>query len=214
MSNELDILKELHRRVLTETELVDVFYQHRDKYRVHLSLVQQPHFPEKHSLGIIPKLYPMDLIRVIKNKRTNPNIRKRAEREFVNKYNKYPLGEKLSYMKVAPDSLLNYFIEETDGRVLEVILNNPFATEELMLKLINRKARRFELYEALAGTEWYKRPQVAAAIAHDKTAPIKIMIMIIPFLNLKQLEKLYADENTHRIVRDNIILYLQQRNQT
>ncbi|UCH93616.1 MAG: hypothetical protein JSV88_25555 [Candidatus Aminicenantes bacterium] len=211
MGNELEILRQLHRKTFSEAELMDIFYQNRDRYRVLLHLVQQPNFPEKNALNIIPKLYPMDLIRVVKNKRTNPGTRKRAEQEFVNKYNKYPPGEKISYMKIAPNSLLHYFIEENDERILEAILNNAFCTEEVVLKFVNRKAKKFSFYNALCSTEWYKRPQVAFAISHDPQAPIRILVAIIPYLNLKQLEKLYKNEKTHQIVKNNITQYLQKR---
>jgi hypothetical protein len=211
MENELDVLKQLHRRSFSETELMDIFYHYQKSYRVLLHLVQQPRFPEKQSLNIIPQLIPIDLIKVVKNKHTHPGIRKRSEMEFVNKCGKFPLGEKLSYLKIAPYSLLNYFIEEKDKRVLEVILQNPHCTEELLLKFVNRKSSRFSFYEALYATEWYKRPQVAFAISHDSQAPIRILVTIIPYLNLRQLERLYKDDHTHQVVKNNILQYLQNR---
>jgi hypothetical protein len=211
MENELEILTKLHRQTLPEEELIDIFYQNKDRYRVQLNLIQQPRFPEKFALNIIPKLYPMDLIRVIKNKRTNAAIRKRAELEFVNKYTKYPLGEKISYIKVAPNSLLSYFIEENEKSMLEAILNNAYCTEEVLLKFVNRKSDKTSFYEVLCSTEWYKRPQVAFAISQDAQAPIRILVAIIPYLNLKQLETLYKNEKTHRIVKNNIMQYLQNR---
>lgn len=211
MENELEILTKLHRQTLPEEELIDIFYQNRDKYRVLLHLTQQPRFPEKLALNIIPKLYPMDLIRVVKNKRTNSAIRKRAELEFVNKYNKYPMGEKLSYIKAAPNSLLNYFIEENEKSILEAILKNTYCTEEVLLKFVNRKTDKTSFYEALYATEWYKRPQVALAISNDAQAPIRILVAIIPYLSLKHLETLYKSEKTHHIIKKNIIQYLQDR---
>lgn len=211
MEEELEVLKKLYRGTFQESELIDIYDQNRSKYRVLVSLIQQPKFPEKYALNIVPKLFPIDLLKVIKNKRTNPNIRKRAELEFVGKYHQFPLGEKFSYLKIAPNSLLDYFIEEKDERILKVILENPFATEELLVKFINRSTQRFSFYEALSRTEWYKRPQVAEAISHDPAAPIKIMVMIMPYLSLKNLEGLFNDENTHQIVKRNIAQYLLNR---
>ena len=211
MDNELELLTQLYRKTLPEEELIDIFYQNRDRYRVLLQLIQQPRFPEKHALNIIPKLFPMDLLKVVKNKHTNAAIRKRAELEFVNKYAKYPLGEKISYIKVAPNSLLNYFIEENEKSILEAILKNAYCTEEVLLKFVNRKTDKTSFYEALCDTEWYKRPQVAFAISHDAQAPIRILVTIIPYLNFKQLEELYKNEKTHEIVKKNILQYLQDR---
>ncbi len=209
--DELEVLKELYRKTFNEDELMEIFYQNRDSYRILLHLIQQPKFPEKQALNIIPKLFPPDLLKVIKNKRTSPGTRKRSELEFVYKYPKFPIGEKLSYMKIAPNSLLHYFIEEKDKRVLEVILNNSSCTEEVILKFVNRQSPKFSFYEALYATEWFKRPQVAFGISHDPQAPIRILVAIIPYLNLRQLEKLYQDDTTHQIIKDNIIQYLRNR---
>jgi hypothetical protein len=211
MESELELLKLLYRKTLPEEELIDIFYQNRDRYRVLLHLIQQPRFPEKLALNIVPRLYPMDLIRVVKNKRTNSAIRKRAELEFVNKYNKFPLGEKLSYIKASPNSLLNYFIDENEKTLIEAILNNAYCTEEVLLKFVNRKSDKTSFYEAISATEWYKRPQVAFAVSHDSQAPIRILVAIIPYLSLKQLEKIYKNEKTHQIVKNNIMQYLQDR---
>jgi hypothetical protein len=211
MNSELDLLRRLYRETLPQEELIELYYNNRDRYRVLLHLVQQPKFPERFSLNIVPKFFAMDLIRIVKNKRTNPYIRKRTEIEFVNRYQKYPLGEKLSYMRVAPTSLLLYFIEEKDVRVLKTILKNPYCTEDLVVRMINRYTPRHQCYEVLYDTEWYKRPRVAEAIAHDLQAPIRMLTRIIPYLNLRQLEKLYNDEKTHQSVKDNIIRYMRQR---
>ncbi len=211
MENELDILKKLYRSTFQENELIEIYFQYRNSYRVTVSLLQQPRFPDKYALNIIPKVFPIDLLKISKNKRTNPNIRKRAELEFVAKYNRYPLGEKISYMKIAPNSLIYYFIEESDERILLTILENPNLTEEIILKFINRSSPRFTFYEALSRSEWYKRPQIADAISNDPTAPIKIILMIIPYLNLRQLERLFQDPDTHQVVKNNILEYLKER---
>jgi hypothetical protein len=211
MDSELELLRRLYRDVLPEEELVDIFHANRDRYRVLLHLLQQPRFPEGQSLSIIPRLYPMDLIRVVKNKRSSPGIRKRCELEFINKSQKYPMGEKLSYMKVAPLSILGHFINEEDARILTVILNNPYCTEEILLKMINRAHSRQRFYEVLVETEWYKRPQVADAISHDREAPIRILLQIVPYLNSKQLEALYSNPRTHDNVKHTIIQYMKQR---
>jgi hypothetical protein len=211
MDDELEVLKKLSRGTLQEIELTDIYFQFRDKYRVLVSLLQQSGFPEKYALSIIPKLFPIDMLKITKNKRSNPNIRKRVELEFSGKYPRFPLGEKLSYLKIAPDSMLTYFLEEPDERILAAILQNPYATEELILKFIHRKTDRSPFYEALSNSEWYKRPQIAEAISNDTSAPIKIMVMILPYLNLRQLEKIFKNINTHQVVKRNIVRYLETR---
>ncbi|HLP59083.1 MAG TPA: hypothetical protein VK186_09645, partial [Candidatus Deferrimicrobium sp.] len=191
MSDELDILRKLHFGSVTEDELMDIFHRYRDNYRIQMHLAMHPKFPDKFALNIISRLHAMDLIRVIKNIRTNPFTRKKAEMEFQQKYSKFPIGEKLSYMKIAPYSLMVLLIEEKDKRVVDAMLNNPYCTEDLVVRFINRYSSRSIVYEALFETEWYKRPAVAEAIAHDPEAPIRILLLILPFLNRRSLKKLY-----------------------
>jgi hypothetical protein len=207
MSEQLELLRKLHFGAVTEAELLDIFYRYKDDYRMQMHLAMHPRFPEKFAMNIIARLFPMDLVRVIKNKRTNPFIRKKAEFEFRNKYQKYPLGEKLSYMKVAPYTLLRHFVDETDKRLLEVMLKNAACTEDLVLRFINRDTSRHDLYEVLIATEWYKRPAVAEAIAHDDQAPIRMLIEILPYISKRTLRKLYEKEDTHKIVKINIVRF-------
>ncbi|MCI0471368.1 MAG: hypothetical protein L0Y73_06910 [Candidatus Aminicenantes bacterium] len=211
MGTEFEILRKIQTGSISEHELLDIYEQHKQTYNVLFHLVQHPRFPERFSLNIIPSLFSMDLVRVIKNTRTRPYIRQRAELEFTFRYTKLPLGEKSSYMKIAPLSLLNYFVEEKNGRILEVILHNSFCTEELVLKFINRKSQRYEFYQALDTTEWYKRPLVAESISYDEQAPIKIMMQIIPYLNLNRLRDIYKDRKTHRSIRKAILDYTRQK---
>lgn len=207
MSDELEILRKLNFGSVTEEELLDIHFKFRDSYRVQLNLAMHPKFPQKFAINIISRLHAVDLIRVSKNKRTNPLIRQKAEFEFQQKYQRFPLGEKLSYMKMAPYSLLLHFVEEQNIQVVEAMLGNPFCTEDLIVRFINRNTPRHGFYEALLNTEWYKRPAVAEAIAADAEAPIRMMIEIIPYLGKHSLRKIYEKEETHDIVKKNIINY-------
>ena len=211
MSDELEILRKLNFGTITEEELMDIHLKFRNSYRVQLHLVMHPKFPQQFAINIISHLYAVDLMRVSKNKRTNPLIRQKAEFEFQQKYMRLPLGEKLSYMKIAPYSLLLHFIEEQNIQVVGAMLVNPYCTEELVIRFINRKTPRHGFYEALLNTEWYKRPAVAEAIAVDAEAPIRMMIEVIPYLGKYTLRKIYENEETHDIVKKNIIDYYRNK---
>ncbi len=211
---ELQIVRKIKFGNINAKELLDVYYNNEGNYRIVFFLIQHPSFSEKIALNIIPRLFTIDLLRIIKNRRTNPFIRKRAEIEFVNKYPRYAQGEKITYMKTAPISLLNYFICENDIKILNEILDNPQCTEELILKMINREdglKGKYNFYEVLVNKEWIKRRQIAEGIANDKKAPIKIMLEILPYLTINNLDKLFNSINTHKIIKNGITEYLNNR---
>lgn len=207
MSDELELLKKIHFGSVSEEELLEIFNRFRDNYRVMVSVLQHPRFPHRLAFEIMPRLFPVDLMRVSKNRRTNPFIREKAELEFSQKYSKLPLGEKVSLLKMAPFSLLGRFSEEKEPSVIVAMLGNPMCTEELVVRMINRRGPREMVYRALGQTEWYKRPGVAEAICHDEQAPIRILLDILPYLDLRTLRKLYESDQTHEIVKNSIIEY-------
>lgn len=211
MADDLKLIQRLNFGAVPEEELLDIYHQEKANYRILFNLVQHPKFPERFALEIIPKLYSIDLIKVIKNKRTRPFIRKRVELEFVGRYQKFPLGERLTYLKIAPNSLLKYFVEENNPKILKVILGNAYCTEELVIEMVNRKTSRHSLYEVLYTTEWFKRPSVAKAIISDVEAPIRIILQLIPLLTPTLLKKIMAREHTHQIVKNNIAAYLKEK---
>ena len=206
MSNsEVDLLKRLRFGVLSEQELLDVFYKSRGKYRVVCQLIQHPKFPEAQALNVLAELFSIDLIRIIKNKRANPFIRKKAELEFSLRYQKIPAGEKISYLRLAPLQVLVHMLREKDSRLLQVIFENPECTEDLILRFLNRPAEKPPVYEALMASQWPKRPRVAEAVINDPEAPIRVLLEIVPLLNHNQLKRLYEDENTHKRVKEAIL---------
>jgi hypothetical protein len=207
----LNVIKKLQLSSVSQEELEEIYRLHKNDYRVLLHLVQHPKFPQSISLGVISKLFAADLVRVIKNVKTNPFIRKKAELEFNQRYKRLALGEKISLLKFAPNSLLLGFSDENQPQLIETILNNPNCSEDVVLRFINRHGERVNLYAALDNTHWHMNPAAAMAIAHDTEAPIKIILKIIPYLGLAGVQKLYKDENTHQIVRDRIRDYLLDR---
>jgi hypothetical protein len=191
--------------------LEEIYRLHKDNYRVLLHLVQHPKFPQGISLGIVSKLFSIDLVRVIKNVRTNPFVRKKAELEFMQRYKRLALGEKISLLKIASNALLLGFSAENQPQLIETILNNPNCSEEVVLRFINRPGDRFNVYAALDHSSWHMNPAVAMAVAHDPEAPIRNILKIIPYLGLAGLQKLFSDEATHQVVRDRIRDFLHDR---
>ena len=207
----LQIIKKLQLAQVSQEELEEIYRLHKGDYRVLLHLVQHPKFPQSISLGIISKLFSADLVRVIKNVRTNPFVRKKAELEFCQRYKRLALGEKISLLKMASHSLLLGFSDENQPQLIETMLNNPNCNEEVVLRFINRHGDRFNVYAALENSSWHMNPAVAMAVAHDPEAPIKSILKIIPYLGLAGLQKLFRDDSTHQVVRDRIREYLLER---
>lgn len=209
--SEVEIIRRLRFGQVRESELIDLYEQNRDNYRIQCQLIQHPRFPVKVALNIIQHLFPGDIIRIIKNRRTNAFIRKKAEIEFKSRYQRLPRGEKISLIKVSPLQILENLLEENDEQVLTVIFANRECTEELVLKFLNRKQNKLTIYDVLIHTAWPRSPAIAEAISRDSQAPIRILLQIVSVLNVEQLRRLYEQDHTHEIVRKKIIDRMKKR---
>ena len=171
----LDVIKRLQFSGISQEELEDIHRRHKDDYRVLLHLAQHPKFPQGLALGIISKLFAVDLVRLIKNVKANPYVRKKAELEFMQRYKRLALGEKISLLKMAPNALLLDLNDESHPQLLQAILQNPGCSEEVVLRFVNRSTSATPLPGPHRNT-WVQHPAVAEAVAHDPEAPIRILL--------------------------------------
>ncbi len=205
---ELDILRKLQSGGLDSEYLSGIYEQYKDNYRIKLALIQHPGFPISNALSTISSFFTADLLKITKNKRANPFMRKRCEIEFSQRYKKIAFGEKISLMKRAPLNLLEHFINEKDKKILKVIIENPNCTEDLIIKFVNRKIDRKEMYAVLIETDWFLSRRVCYAISFDREAPIRIWMKIIPNLEIKRLKELSAKMSLHENIRKRIDSFL------
>lgn len=202
--DELSVLRRIAGGSVSEDELSRMSEEFANRQRIQVALIQHPRFPQKRALNILCTLFPGDLLRVIRNKRTNPLVRRRGELEFVNKFQRLPLGEKISCLKAAPADLLRHFHSLRDVRLLRAVLTNPCCTEQVVLDMLHAGNDHHGLYQALDGLPWIRRPAVASVISRDPQAPVKILLTLIPLINAADRERLLRGPNTHKSVRERI----------
>jgi len=196
---------------LDPRELEQIYADHHDHYGIKLHLVQCPRFPVRSSLTILSELFTPDLVRVIGNTQANPFIRKSGENEFILRYAKIPLGEKVSLLRRLPAGLLGQLTFEKDKRCLAAIINNPHCSEAVVINFITRSRGKKDFYDLLIDSKWIKRPGVIEAVLKDRYAPIKAFQEVIPLLPLSRLEKMLRDPGLHESIKKNIRYYLNKR---
>jgi hypothetical protein len=204
LKNELAIIKKIRFGSTSPQQLEEIYNSFGSNYRIKLHLVQAPQFPVRDSLSIVSELFSADLVRVIKNPKTNPFIRKKAENEFILRYPKIPLGEKYSFLIQLPESLLKQLTFEKSGSCIRRILQNPKCTEVVIVNFITLSPEKKEFYQELEVSKWLKRKLVVNAILEDSQAPVKILLAVIPLLTSIEISRLYDDPKIHESVKKNI----------
>ena len=199
--DELSVLRRIKSGAISAGELERLSDEFSHRRRIQVALIQHPGFPQKRALNIISSLLPGELLMVLRNKRTNPLIRRRGEVEFLNKFQRLPAGEKTTCLKTAPVELLLRFKRLEDPRLLKALLMNPSCTESVVIGMIQSGGDHQGLYKALDGTAWLVRPGVVSAVSRDPMAPVKVLLAISPYLNRKDRSRLLGRTGTHEAVK-------------
>lgn len=173
-------------------------------YSVQKEMVNHPCCPQEISLNILPGLLPIDLLRVAKNMRVSPFLRRQAETIFLQKWSKIPLGEKISNARIATPFILKNLKSEKNRMVLKAILENPSLTEEILLEFINSPRISIEAIAEIFNSHWKNRYKIKYAIARCPVTPISIVLQIIPELQKKDLLSL-LNEPLPSLVKERII---------
>ncbi|MGQ9618873.1 MAG: hypothetical protein ACUVUG_07950 [Candidatus Aminicenantia bacterium] len=187
----------------------DFFYKLLSKkelskyYSVQREMVNHPCCPQDISLNLMPNLFSVDLLRIAKNFRISPFIRRQAETVFLQKWEKMPLGEKISHARRATPFILKNLKSEGSPMVFKAILENPTLTEEVLLELINSPKISMEAIKEIFNSPWKERYRVKFAIAKSPVAPISMVLKIIPSLQKRDLQILLS-ESTPATIKEKI----------
>lgn len=173
-------------------------------YSVQKEMINHPCCPQEISLNILPGLLPFDLLKVAKNMRVSPFLRRQAETIFLQKWSKIPLGEKISHARRATPFILKNLKSEQNRMVLKAILENPSLTEEILLEFINSPKISIEAITEIFNSRWKNRYKIKYAIARCSTTPISIVLKIIPELQKRDLLSL-LNEPIPSLVKERII---------
>ncbi len=205
---------------LTEAELVillrrpwipkDFFYNLLGRkdlikfYSVQKEMVNHPCCPQDISINILPNLLPIDLLRVAKNMRISPFIRRQAETIFLQKWNKIPLGEKISHARRATPFILKNLKSEQNRMVLKALLENPSLTEEILLEIINSPQVTSNIILEIFNSHWRNRYRIKFAVARCPETPVQYVLQILPELHKNELLTL-LNEQIHPSLRNKIL---------
>ncbi len=210
---------------LTEGELVtilrkpwipkDFFYNLLSRkdlmkfYSVQKEIVNHSCCPQDISLNILPVLLPSDLLRVAKNMRISPFLRRQAETIFLQKWSKIPLGEKISHARRATPFILKNLKSEQNRMVLKAILENPSLTEEILLELINSPQISINAILEIFNSPWRNRYRIKFAIARRPETPVQHVLQILPELYKKDLLTL-LNEPIPSLIKNKILEIIEE----
>lgn len=113
-----------------------------------------------------------------------------------------PLGVKRSLSKTMDKNLIKRILLDKDPIVIKHLLNNPLITEKEVLKITSSRPNTSSVIKIVFLSEkWIKNYKVKEAIIKNPYSPFRIALLLLMFMNRKELLEVANDEGLHPELR-------------
>ncbi len=163
-------------------------------YRVKLAVVKHPRTPRLVSMGLLKFLYLFDLMTVSLLPTVPAEIQQQADGMIVGRIGQLPLGQKLTLARRGPARVLAALLAEGQPQVIQVALDNPGLTEEVLVRLlVGRVSHPTVVREVAEHRKWSVRRDIRFALIRHPQTPEALREPLISQTVTADLEKLLQE---------------------
>ncbi len=124
-----------------------------------------------------------------------------------------PLGVKRSVAKKMDRILIRRMLLEKDPYVIRHLLSNPMITEKDVLKVASVRPTNAEVIRVIyLFDRWINLYAVKEAIVKNPYSPFRLSLLMLFYMQKKELESIIIDNTLHPVIRDIAKELLEKRN--
>lgn len=136
--------------------------------RVLVGMIGHPKAPRHVSLPAIRHLYSFELMQLALSPAVLADIKKAAEETLVSRLEKITLGERITLARRASGRVAAALLLDSEPRVIEAAVSNPFLTEVLVVKALMAEKASAALVELVCRDgRWSLRREVRIALLRN-----------------------------------------------
>jgi hypothetical protein len=181
--------------IIAESRLVGYYEIRRD-------LASHPKTPKVNALRFVSTLYWRDLVKLAREIRTPPAIRRGAELQLVSRLPGLGAGEKRSIARQGGPGVIAQLRRDPDPMVIEALLENPRLT-------VSSETTKPEILTVVARDKrWGIRYPVRQAVCKNPRTPAVTTLPLLPMLKKSDLAAVARDRRIPAVVRKRAELLL------
>jgi hypothetical protein len=182
--------------------------------RVLVALIGHPKTPRHVSLPAIRHLYTFELMQLALSPAVLADIKKAAEETLVSRLEKITLGERITLARRASGRVAAALLLDSERRVVEASVSNPFLTEVLIVKALMAEKATAALVElACRDGKWSLRREVRIALLRSQFTPEEQAAQFAHSLPSGVLHELLQDARLPEAARERVQQELRAREQ-
>ena len=171
-------------------------------YEVRAELARHPLTPQVRALRLVSGLFWRDLVRMTRDMRVPPVVRRSAERRLVERFDGLSTGERMAIARSCGGGLISRIRHSPCPRTIGALLENPRLAEGMLLPLASNETARPEVLARIAGDRrWGSRYRLRLAICRNPRTPPTTALGILPALKKVDLGSIVADRRIAAPVR-------------
>lgn len=163
-------------------------------YGIRKAAVFHPRVPKTLALELVDGLYWADLLSLGVDARVHPAVRRAADERLLEKLPGLSVGEKISIARRASPAVLGALRRDPTPRVVAALLENPRATEALLVALAAADRTSPAVLDVVAGhARWASTYGVRLALCRNPHTPVATSLALLPLLKKPDLVSIAAD---------------------
>lgn len=176
-------------------------------HRVRARLACHPHTPRHIAIQLVRQLYTFELMQVALTPGALPEVVMAAEQAILMRVEKIAAGERITLARQGSGRIAAALLQDPEARVIEAALNNPRATEDVIVKaLMSPKSPQALLELVCHHAKWSLRPEIREALLRHQSLPLARALEIAKLLPTRSLRAVLHDSR----LKENIRTYLQK----
>lgn len=198
-AKELDppAFRQLFRNPFLDARLIERLFELpavRQSYEARREAVGHLRTPHLLSLQFVGGLYWVDLVRIGLDARLNPVVRRAADLRLIERLPSLATGEKIAIARSADAAVLSVLRHDPSPSVIAALLDNPRATETLLMPLVASDRASPQALGAVArSARWASRPPLRAALCRNPALAQAQAVALLPGLAKRDLRAIAAD---------------------
>jgi hypothetical protein len=163
-------------------------------YEMRRDLALDPRTPEAQAIRFVATLYWRDLVRVGRETRVKPTVRRSADTNLINRLPGLAEGEKIAIARTVGAGVLPHLRHDSSPRVTRALLENPRLTEGILAPLVNKSGTPPAVLEVIASDRrWVSRYTIRVGLSRNPATPLAVALRLLPTLQKLDLKAVASD---------------------
>jgi hypothetical protein len=183
------------------------------KFRpVMVAVVAHPRTPRFVSLPLARSLYTFELMTVAQQPAVPADLKISIEQMLIERLTKLSLGERFTLAKRGSTRVAEALLSDSDIRVVELALNNPFLTEACVIRTLMREGVTSRLVGMVARhSKWSLRTDVRCALLRNPNTPMAAALQIAHTLPADVARDALFNSNLPQSIKTYLMAEIQSR---